>query len=819
METGSKTPMADSEEPVQTEEPIQAEEPVQAEEIVQALVENAEPVTEDVPVLAVRDTVIFPGALLPITVGRPSSVALVQSLGENRTLAVISQLDPRVESPGPEDLYGVGTICVMHKAIRVPKDNLLLFCEGIARARVREFTATEPFLRASMERIPEVEPEITPEVEALRQTVVGVFQQIVTASPNLSDDLASSAMHIAEPGKLADFIAGNLPTLEHTERQKLLELLDPAARLSEIHRHVTRELELLELRGRIQSQVQGQLSQSQREFYLREQLKAIQKELGEGDDSQRDTEDLRKKLEAAGMPEEVKTEAMRELNRLSHMAPASPEYGVTRTYLEWMATLPWAVSSGSQVDVKRAAEILNEDHYDLEKVKDRILDYLAVLQLRPVLKGPILCFVGPPGVGKTSLGKSIARALGRKFARISMGGMHDEAEIRGHRRTYIGALPGQIIQGLRRAGANDPVFMLDEVDKLGRDFRGDPASALLEVLDPEQNITFRDNYLDVPFDLSRVLFITTANVLDPVPDALRDRMEIIPLEGYTEHEKVAIAFRYLIPRQTQENGLDAGNDIVFTEEAVRFLVRRYTREAGVRSLEREIGTICRKQARRIAEGVHEKMEVTPELLEKDLGAPRYRTDTEVAERTQRPGVAVGLAWTPVGGDVLFIEAGRMPGGSKGLIMTGQLGPVMQESVQAALTWVRSTATNYGIDPQLFKTSDIHVHVPAGAIPKDGPSAGITMATALLSMLTDRRVRPNLAMTGEITLTGQVLPVGGIKEKVLAAKRSGVREVIMPFENEVNVREDLKSEQIGDMKMHFVKMMEEVVNLALEKPGI
>ena len=788
------------------------------EDQVQAPAEVVGPEIDEVPVLAVRDTVVFPGALLPITVGRPSSVALVQSLGENRTIAVISQLDPRVEAPGPEDVYRVGTICVMHKAIRVPKDNLLLFCEGITRARVVEFTATEPFLRARLERIAENELESTSELEALRQNVVSLFQQIVSASPNLSDDLAASAPHITDPGKLADFVAGNLPALEHTERQKLLELLDPAARLNDVHRHLTRELELLELRGRIQSQVQGQLSQSQREFYLREQLKAIQKELGEGDDSQRDTEDLRKKLDAAGMPEEVKTEAMRELSRLSHISPASPEYGVARTYLEWMASLPWSISSGSQVDVKRAAEILNEDHYDLEKVKERILDYLAVLQLRPVLKGPILCFVGPPGVGKTSLGKSIARALGRKFARISMGGMHDEAEIRGHRRTYIGALPGQIIQALRRAGANDPVFMLDEVDKLGRDFRGDPASALLEVLDPEQNSTFRDNYLDVQFDLSRVLFITTANVLDPVPDALRDRMEIIPLEGYTEQEKVVIAFRYLIPRQTQENGVELGTDIEFGDDAVRLLIRRYTREAGVRNLEREIGAICRKQARRIAEGVRQKMVVTPEVVEKDLGAPRFRTDTEVADRTRRAGVAVGLAWTPVGGDVLFIEAGRMPGGNKGLIMTGQLGPVMQESVQAALTWVRSAATNYGIDPDLFKTSDIHIHVPAGAIPKDGPSAGITMATALLSMLTDRCVRQNLAMTGEITLTGQVLPVGGIKEKVLAAKRSGVREVILPFENEVNVREDLKSEQIGEMKMHFVKAMDEVVDLALEKPA-
>jgi ATP-dependent Lon protease len=766
---------------------------------------------EEMPILTVRDTVIFPGAMLPITVGRPSSVALVNSLGENRLLAVVSQLDPRIDTPGPDDLYQVGTVCVMHKAIRVPKDNLLLFCEGLGRLRTREFTSTEPFLKAHIERIPDVEPEITAEVVALRQNVMSLFQQIVSASPNLSDDLSSTAEGIAPAGALADFIAGNLPSLSPTDRQALLEQPDGRIRLNEIHRQLTRELELVELRGRIQSQVQGQLSQNQREFYLREQLKAIQKELGDGDDAGRDVEDLRQKLEAAGLPEGVKPETMRELDRLARISPNSPEYGVARTYLEWMASLPWNLSSGSQVNVKRAAEILDEDHYDLEKVKDRILDYLAVLQLRPVLKGPILCFVGPPGVGKTSLGKSIARALGRKFARVSMGGMHDEAEIRGHRRTYIGALPGQIIQALRRAGVNDPVFMLDEVDKLGRDFRGDPASALLEVLDPEQNSTFRDNYLDAPFDLSKVLFITTANVLDPVPDALRDRME-----GYTEHEKAIIAFRYLIPRQTRENGLDAETDLHFEDESVRFLIRRYTREAGVRSLEREIGTICRKQARRIAEGTCEKVVVTPELVEKHLGAPRFRTDTEVAERTSRPGVVVGLAWTPVGGDVLFIEAGRMPGGNKGLIMTGQLGPVMQESVQAALTWVRGNAAKYGIDPDLFKTSDIHVHVPAGAIPKDGPSAGITMGAALLSMLTERRVRPNLAMTGEITLVGQVLPVGGIKEKVLAAKRSGVRVVIMPFENEVNVREDLKSEQIGEMTIHYVKTMEEVVDLALEE---
>jgi ATP-dependent Lon protease len=790
------------------------------EQVEQPITGKALPqMVEELPILTVRDTVLFPHAMLPITVGRPSSIALVQSLGENRLLGVVSQLDPRMQVPGPADLYGIGTVAMMHKAIRMQKDSLLLFCEGLDRMRTREFTSTEPFLVAKVERIPEVEPSMTPELEALRQNVISVFQQIVAVSPNLSDDLQGQAAGINESGRLADFIAGTLPGLSHIERQHILEQFDVVERLNEIYKHLAREAELLELRGRIQSQVQGQLSQSQREFYLREQLKAIQKELGEGEEGQRDIQELREKLETAGMPEEVKAEAMKELNRLSRISPMSPEYSVTRTYLEWMATLPWNVSSATQVDVKRAAEILDEDHYDLEKVKDRILDYLAVLQLRPVLKGPILCFVGPPGVGKTSLGRSIARALGRKFARISLGGMHDEAEIRGHRRTYIGALPGQIIQGLRRAGTNDPVFMLDEVDKLGRDFRGDPASALLEVLDPQQNSTFRDNYLDVPFDLSRVLFITTANVLDPVPDALRDRMEIIELQGYTEQEKVMIAFRYLIPRQIQENGLDPEKNIRFGDEAVRFVIRRYTREAGVRNLEREIGAICRKRARRMAEGQPESAEVTPEWVEKSLGAPRFRTELEVAERTRRPGVAVGLAWTPTGGDVLFIEAGRMPGGSKGLIMTGQLGPVMQESVQAALTWVRANATVYGIDPEIFKTTDIHVHVPAGAIPKDGPSAGVTMAAALNSMLTERCLRPNLAMTGEITLTGQVLPVGGIKEKVLAAKRSAIREVILPSENEVNVREDLKTEQIEDIKVHFVRTMEQVMELAFEKPAV
>src|SRR5215468_5485005 len=553
---------------------------------------------EELPILAVRETVIYPGALLPITVGRPASLALVQSLGENRSLAVISQRDPRIDEPAPGDLYDVGTVCIMHKAIKVPKDNLLLFCEGVARIRAQEFTSVDPFLRARIERLPEIEPELTPEVEALKQNVVSLFQQIVTASPNLSDELSSNAASIAEPGRLADFVAGNLPGLDHAERQRLLELV--------------------ELRGRIQSQVQGQLSQNQREFYLREQLKAIQKELGEGDDQNRDVEELKKKIEAAGMKEEVQSEALRELSRLARMSPASPEYGMTRTYLEWMASLPWNISSGVQVDVKHAAEILDTDHYDLEKVKERILDYLAVLQLKPVLKGPILCFVGPPGVGKTSLGRSIARALERKFARISMGGMHDEAEIRGHRRTYIGALPGQIIQSLRRAAANDPVFMLDEVDKLGRDFRGDPASALLEVLDPEQNVSFRDNYLDLPFDLSKVLFITTANSLDPIPAPLLDRMEILQLSGYSEEEKTQIARRYLIPRQLKQAGLTAEQCVV-DDEALKKLIESYTREAGVRRLEQVLARVIRKVAVRFAEGNTESVCITKEEVPELLG--------------------------------------------------------------------------------------------------------------------------------------------------------------------------------------------------------
>jgi ATP-dependent Lon protease len=543
-------------------------------------------------------------------------------------------------------------------------------------------------------------------------------------------------------------------------------------------------------------------------------MKAIQKELGEQDEGQRDVEDLKKKIEEAGMPDEVKKEALKELGRLSRMSPMAADYSLTRNYIEWLAVLPWQKSSGVEVDIPKAKEILDSDHYDLEKVKNRILDYLSVRRLKPNMKGPILCFVGPPGVGKTSLGKSIARSLGRKFVRLSLGGVHDEAEIRGHRRTYIGALPGQIMQGIRRAETNDPVFMLDEIDKVGRDFRGDPGAALLEALDPEQNFSFRDNYLDVPFDLSKVLFITTANQLDPVPEPLRDRMEIIELQGYTEEEKVHIAFQYLIPRQIEENGITA-EQIEFPEETIGFIIRHYTREAGVRNLERTIGTICRKQARRIAEGKAGKLIVTPELVQHHdmLGGMKIRTEGEIAERTKRAGVAVGLAWTPTGGDILFIEANKMKG-KGGFNMTGQLGEVMRESMQAALTWVRSNAKQLGIDEEFFANHDIHIHVPAGAIPKDGPSAGVTMATALVSLLTDRPVRPLTAMTGEITLSGNVLPIGGIKEKALAAKRAGVKDIILPDDNRQNVEEDLTPEQLQGLNLHYVKTIEEVLEVAL-----
>jgi ATP-dependent Lon protease len=764
------------------------------------------------PILPVRDTVLFPHAVLPLTVGRDSSVQLINSLGEDKTIVVVAQREARVDSPQPTDLYSIGTLAVVHKVVKMPNQSLFVFAEGLERVRLEDFAQLSPFMRARVTTIPETIPPKDSEVEALQRNVLTLFQQIVAGSPTLSDELSTVAMNIEEPGRLVDFIASSLPSLSTSDKQETLETSDVRVRLGKINQHLAKELEVQQLRNKIQSEVQDRVQQTQREYYLREQMKAIQKELGEQDEGQRDTEELKQKIESAGMPDEVKKEALKELGRLTRMSPMAADYSVTRNYIEWLAVLPWAKTSGGEIEILKAKEILDADHYDLQKVKDRILDYLSVRRLKPNMKGPILCFVGPPGVGKTSLGKSIARALGRKFTRLSLGGVHDEAEIRGHRRTYIGALPGQIIQGIRRAETKDPVFMLDEIDKVGRDFRGDPASALLEALDPEQNATFRDNYLDVTFDLSKVLFITTANMLDPIAEPLRDRMEIIELQGYTEEEKVHIAFQYLIPRQIEENGITA-EQIEFPEQAVSYIIRHYTREAGVRNLERTIGTICRKQARRLAEGKSEKLVITKEIVQEFLGGIKVRSEGEIAERTKRAGVVVGLAWTPSGGDVLFVEANQMKG-KGGLTITGQIQDVMRESMQAGLSWVRSNAKQLGIDEDFFANHDIHIHVPAGAIPKDGPSAGVTIVTALVSLLSGKQVRPLTAMTGEITLSGNVLPVGGIKEKVLAAKRAGVHDVILPADNKTNVEEDLTPEQLTGLTPHYVKTIDEVLEIAL-----
>jgi ATP-dependent Lon protease len=765
-----------------------------------------------IPVLPVRDTVLFPHAVLPLTVGRESSIQLIESLGEERTIVVAAQVDPRLDSPKPGDMHTAGTLATVHKVVRMPNQSRFVFTEGVERVRILRFVQTEPFMVAEVETMEDVVPEASSGVEALVRNVVAQFQQIVAESQTLSDELRTISANIDEPSRLVDFVASSLPFLTTDDKQQLLETASIVERLEQLNKHLTKEIEVQQLRTKIQTEVQDQVQQSQRDYYLREQMKAIQKELGEQDEGQRETEELRKKIDDANMPEETKKEALKELSRLSRMSPMAADYSLTRNYIEWLAVLPWSKSSGEKVDINKAKEILDEDHYELKKVKDRILDYLSVLELKPDMKGPILCFVGPPGVGKTSLGRSIARALGRKFQRIALGGMHDEAEIRGHRRTYIGALPGQIIQSIRRAEVNDPVIMLDELDKLGRDFRGDPASALLETVVPQQNNTFRDNYLDVPFDLSKVLFICTANMLDPVPPPLLDRMELIFLQGYSEEEKVHIAFRYLIPRQIKENGINP-DQIEFPEDGVRWLVRHYTREAGVRKLEQVLGTVCRKVARRVVEGKTDKLVITKDVLKEFLGGIQVRVETEVEERVKRPGVAVGLAWTPAGGDILFIEANKMKG-KGGFSMTGQIGDVMRESMQAALTWVRSNAASLGLDEDFTKEIDLHIHVPAGAIPKDGPSAGVTMATVLASLLTDTPVRPLTAMTGEITLSGNVLPVGGIKEKLLAARRSGIETIILPADNRQDVEQDLTPELMEGVTIHYAKRIEDVLAVAL-----
>ncbi len=768
----------------------------------------------ELPILPLRDTVLFPNSFMPLAVARESSVRLIDdAIGSGKLIAVFTQRDAAVEEPGQADLYPVGTATHIHKMFKLPDGSLRLIVQGLARLNMGQVMAVKPYLRATVVTAPEqVREDDKLEIDALQRNIKTNFQQVVSLSPLLSDDLQTLALNISDPGKLADFIASSLTTIPTSTKQEVLETLDVRARMDLLNRILIKELEVLELGSKIQSQVQSEVGKNQRDYFLREQLKAIQKELGEGDDQTKEIEELRAKIEAVGMPEPVKKEAVRELDRLAKMPVAAAEYTVSRTYLDWLVALPWNKRTEEVIDLRRTKDVLDADHSDLVRAKDRILEYLAVRKLNPQVKGPILCFLGPPGVGKTSLAKSIASSLDRKFVRISLGGMRDEAEIRGHRRTYIGALPGQIIQGLRRAESKNPVFILDEIDKLGSDFRGDPASALLEVLDPEQNNTFRDHYLDVPFDLSEVLFITTANVLDPVPPALRDRMEVLELPGYTEEEKLKIAQEHLVAKQVTNHGLKP-EFITFTEAALRSVIGGYTREAGVRNLEREIAALCRKAARRRAEGHEEAVEVTPQFVVDMLGAPKF-LDEEMEERTKNPGVAIGLAWTPAGGEVLFVEARRMNGGGS-LTLTGHLGDVMKESARAALSWLRANASRYGIEPDFYKSSEIHLHVPSGAIPKDGPSAGVTMVTALCSELATRPARGDIAMTGEITLSGRVLPVGGVKEKVLAARRVGIREVILPARNEKNVREDLSEDLRHDLTVHFVSTIDEVLALALQ----
>jgi ATP-dependent Lon protease len=774
-------------------------------------------VPDVIAILPLRGTVLFPHSVVPLAAGRVSSVqAIEDAVRGSRLLGAVMQRDPSDNAPDRAGLHDIGTLALIHKVLKQPDGSLRLVVQGLSRFRLGELVQTEPFVRARIEAVAEDAGTSDVEAEALARSAATLFQKVVSLTPTLPDELASVAADAQGPGETADVIAAALTTLALPVRQDLLETVNVKERLSRLVAALSKEAEVLELGSKIQSEIQSEMSKTQREYYLREQMKAIQKELGESDDRTQEVDQLREKIEAAGMPDEAKAEALRELDRLAKMNPAAAEYTVVRTYLDWLVAMPWQQETVDSIDIDRARGILDEDHEGLGKIKDRILEYLAVKKIRPAGKDPILCFVGPPGVGKTSLGRSIARALGRKFHRISLGGMRDEAEIRGHRRTYIGALPGQIIQGLRRAGTRNPVFMLDEIDKLGMDFRGDPASALLEVLDPEQNGTFRDHYLDVPLDLSRVLFVTTANVIDTVPAPLRDRMEIIHLAGYTEEEKIAIAERHLVPKQATEHGLTANVDVIFTPEALRLLARGYTREAGVRNLEREIASVCRKIARRRAEGRTEPHTVTPDMVTGFLGVPRFEFE-EVQERTRVPGVVTGLAWTPAGGDILFVEATRMKG--KGhLTLTGQLGDVMKESVQAALSWVRANAERLGIAADFWETSDVHVHVPAGAIPKDGPSAGVTMATALVSLLTNRPVVGGLAMTGEVSLAGRVLPVGGIKEKVLAAHRAGVRTLVLPRRNEKNLLEDVPADVRKVMTVHLVDAIDDALRVAFGGRG-
>ncbi len=785
-------------------------------------------IPEELPILPLRGLVVYPQTTIPLTVGQPRSVKLVDEVvAGDRIIGLVASRDPDLETPGPDEIYGYGTLAQIHRLFRAPDGTIRLLVQGLARVKVDEYTVTEPYLRARVTAAPETVEE-TIEVEALMRNVVEQFGRMADLVPSIPSELINAALNVDDPLQLVYALATYI-RIDLEDQQNLLELDSVLEKLRRLMTILNKELEVLELGHQIQTEAQSEMEKMQREYFLREQLKAIQRELGEGDEQAVEVEEFRRKIDQAGMPEEAEREARRELDRLSRLPTAAAEYGVIRTYLDWMVSLPWNITTEDNLDIQHARAVLDEDHYGLEDVKERILEYLSVRKLRQERadelaaddghidyirrerEGVILCFVGPPGVGKTSLGTSIARAMGRRFTRMSLGGIRDEAEIRGFRRTYIGAMPGRLIQTLRRVQSSNPVIMLDEVDKLGRDFRGDPASALLEVLDPEQNFEFRDHYIDVPFDLSQVMFITTANTLETIPVPLLDRMEIIYLSGYTEHEKVQIAQQYLVPRQIRENGLHS-EELSFTDEALLKIIRDYTREAGVRNLEREIGRVARKIVTRIAEGRETAAVIDQDDIIELLDYPRFGYRSEIEERIHVPGVAAGLAVTAVGGDVLFVEAAQMPG-SKGFQYTGQLGQVMQESARAAFSYIRSKAREFGLPDDYFDHHDVHLHVPAGAVPKDGPSAGVTMATALASLFTGRLVSSNVAMTGEITLRGQVLAVGGIKDKVLAAHRAGFDTVILPQKNEHDL-EDIPEEVRKEMTFIFADDMATVLDTAL-----
>jgi ATP-dependent Lon protease len=769
-----------------------------------------EPVENVMPILPLKETVVFPDSMIPLAIGQERSIRLVdEAVANDRPIALVTSREGDDEAQSADDLYSVGTAAVIHKMIRVPDGTLRILVQGLHRVRLTRIVEDDPYLVGEFEELPDV---ITREKEiaALARNVEALFSRIIALVPYLPDELQLAATNAEEPSALANLIATTM-RLKTAEKQELLEEADVEARLRQLTVILNRELELLELGTKIQSQVHSEMEKSQREYFLRSQLKAIQEELGEGDEQQAEIAELRAQIEEANLPEEAEKQARRELDRLAKLPSAAAEYGVIRTYLEWILSLPWDNTTEDDLDLEKARKILDEDHYDLEKVKERIIEHLAVSKLKRDLSGPILCFVGPPGVGKTSLGQSIARALGRKFVRISVGGVRDEAEIRGHRRTYIGAMPGTIIRALRDAGTKNPVFMIDEIDKMGSDWRGDPSSAMLEVLDPAQNSSFRDHYLDLPFDLSRILFICTGNQLETIPPPLLDRMEVIRLSGYTEEEKLGIAKRYLVPKQLEAHGLSS-EQAKFTDNALRLVIREYTREAGVRNLDREIAALCRKSAAEIAGGKRKRVRIDERRVRSWLGRPRF--SGEIRKRTSDPGVATGLAVTPVGGDVLYIEATAMPGEGR-LIVTGQLGEVMRESAQAALSWVRSHASDLGLEADWFEGKDVHIHVPAGAVPKDGPSAGIALATALASLALNRPVSEEVAMTGEITLTGQVLPIGGVREKVLAAQRAGVTTVVLPKENEGDL-DDLPREVRKSMNFVPADSIDEVIEAAF--PG-